>query len=381
MLKIDIILPSFNKPEKYQKYQRYQIFPFPSLIGSWFPVWYNRKQLENMGLDIRFLNFFNLKYKKLRKIVGLDNRIISNLGRNYGKVRITTQKAIIPILKKIRNRAEHINYFDNGDGTGHTQFEVLPFVDRYLKKQILKDRSLYSKFLYKKRLFSDYYKNEYNLEPEGTTSLLHPIDHKYEHKIGISWNFALRDYRSSNQINKIFFGFSKLPSLKYYSPNKNRKLLFSANYSIKTGSNLIDFQRKELLKFLKMKYEMNRNVSIGRVPKKIYLNTQKNSKAIFSPFGWGELCYRDFEVFISGAALIKPNVDHLETWPNLYKKNKTYIPLSWKIDDWETQIPNILNDDNLLLNVAINGQNSYRNLWTQQGRRIFCKRFLNMITP
>lgn len=104
MIKIDIILPSFNKPYKYQKYQRYQIFPFPSLIGSWFPVWYNRKLLKNMGIQIRFLNFFNFKYKKLRKIVGLDNRIIGNIGKNYDSVRVTTQKAIIPILKKLRKK-------------------------------------------------------------------------------------------------------------------------------------------------------------------------------------------------------------------------------------------------------------------------------------
>ena len=150
-MKIDIILPSFNKPQKYQKYQKLQKFtPFPSFVGSWFPVWYNRKQLKKMGLKIRFINFFNMNYKKLRESVGLDNRIIGNLGKNYGKVRITTQKAIIPILKKIRMNVEHIIYFDNGDGTGHTQFEVLPYVNRYLKKQILKDRSLYSNFLIKK---------------------------------------------------------------------------------------------------------------------------------------------------------------------------------------------------------------------------------------
>ncbi|MFX1393677.1 MAG: hypothetical protein ACFFAH_08885 [Promethearchaeota archaeon] len=380
-MKIDIIVPSFNKPEKYQKYQKYQMFPFPSLIGSWFPVWYNRKLLKNMGLNIRFLNFWNLNFKKLYKIVGFDSRIIGNLGRNYETVRVTTQKAIIPILKNFRKNTEFLLYWDNGDSSMHTQFEVLPYVDRYLKKQILKDHSLYSKFLYKKRLFTDFYKKKYNLENEGTTSTLHPISQEYEHKVGLSWNFAYRDYRSFNQVNRIFYGFSKKPQLKYFTPDKNRKLLFSANYSIKTGSNLIDFQRKELQKFLKKKYGKDKDVSIGRIPKKKYLNTQKNSKAIFSPFGWGELCYRDFEIYISGAALIKPNVDHLETWPNLYRKYKTYIPLSWEIEKWEHEIPDILNDEDLLLKVAINGQNSYKDIWTKKGRLVFCKRFIKMITP
>ncbi|MFX0186735.1 MAG: hypothetical protein ACFE8A_03265 [Candidatus Hodarchaeota archaeon] len=381
-MKIDIILPSFNKPEKYQRYQKAQRFtPFPSFIGSWFPVWYNRKQLKNMGVSIRFINFFNINYKKLRDHVGFDNRIIGNLGRSYGKVRITTKKAIIPILKKIRTKAEHIIYFDNGDGTGHTQFEVLPYVDRYLKKQLLKNRLLYSNFLYKKRLFTDFYLKKYNLKPEGTTTSLHPIDPQYEHKIGLSWNFAYRDYRPSNQINKIFYGFSKFPSLKYCSPYNSRKLLFSANYSIKTGSNLIDFQRKELLKYLENNFKENKAVSIGRIPKKIYVKTQKNSKAIFSPFGWGELCYRDFEIFISGAALIKPNVDHIVTWPKLYIKNKTYFPISWEVEKWDDEIPHILNDENLLLKIAIKGQDSYKSLWTQKGRKKFCEHFIEMVSP
>ena len=34
-------------------------------------------------------------------------------------------------------------------------------------------------------------------------------------------------------------------------------------------------------------------------------------------------------------------MDHLETWPNIYEKYKTYIPISWEIEDWETQIHNI----------------------------------------
>ena len=30
-----------------------------------------------------------------------------------------------------------------------------------------------------------------------------------------------------------------------------------------------------------------------------------------SPFGFGEICYRDFEAMLNGACLIKPDVSHL----------------------------------------------------------------------
>ena len=31
----------------------------------------------------------------------------------------------------------------------------------------------------------------------------------------------------------------------------------------------------------------------------------------------------------NGCALLKPSVEHLETWPDLYINNKTYIALNW----------------------------------------------------
>ncbi|HEY0090746.1 MAG TPA: hypothetical protein VGB37_17985, partial [Candidatus Lokiarchaeia archaeon] len=168
---------------------------------------------------------------------------IGNILSNYGTVKNTTVNAVIPMLKKIRKKAKHIVYFDNGDSSGYTQFEVLPYVDRYFKKQILKDKTIYSKFLYRKRLFTDYYFKNYHLEEEGSNLPLHPINPEFEKKIGISWNFAFKDYRSSNKIDKYFFAFSRVQNLKFFEPNKNRKFIFSANYSIKTGSNIIDFQQ------------------------------------------------------------------------------------------------------------------------------------------
>ena len=107
----------------------------------------------------------------------------------------------------------------------------------------------------------------------------------------------------------------------------------------------------------------------------------RSSMAIVSPYGWGEICYRDFETFLAGAALIKPNMDHIETWPNLYKKHETYIPIPWKIEKWESILPNILSDKKLLLKVANNGQNSFKKIWTKEGNDKFCDHFIELVNP
>ena len=74
------------------------------------------------------------------------------------------------------------------------------------------------------------------------------------------------------------------------------------------------------------------NFSLGIVPKKEYRKNMYESKFVVSPFGCGEICYRDYETFMAGAALIKPDMSHLETWPNLYIPNETYFPISWDIE-------------------------------------------------
>lgn len=386
MIKVDLIIPSIIKSKQLFKYQKYHRFSFPSWTGNWFPVWLYRKELkDNYDIKVRFLNIFNLKYNKLSNVVGIDYRIMYNLFKNYEPSEPKYRKKLISILKRIKKKTDYLIYFDNGDSTGVTQFELLPYVDCYLKKQILKDRSIYTKELYRKRLFTDFYARKYFTTLDDEWARGFPLDSKYQHKVGLSWNFALKDYRYSNEVSQFFYGINRfsnnISQLKLQRPNKNRKIIFAANYNLKFNSELVAFQRIKLLNYLKEKYNSNPHVSIGKIPKKQYLQTLRSSKAIFSPYGWGEVCYRDFETFIAGAALIKPDMSQIETWPNIYKSHETYIPISWKIEDWEESIPNILNDEKLLLEVAKKGQESYKKLWTNSGRIKFCEHFSNIITP
>ena len=387
MLKVDIILPSLISYQKYPNYRKFQIFQlqklaFPNWNGNWFPVWFNLKNLKKKyNVKIRFLNYLTFNQKKLSKIVGFDARILNNLITKHKYVGVTLKKEILPLLKKIRDEVDFLIYFDNADNPGYFHKEVFQYVDRYYKKQMFKDHSNYSKNLYRERLFADFYARNYtvDLSDEKTVNLkISPTDLQ---KTGISWNFALKDYRYSNFLTRLLYGLTRKNKIRFYEPRGTRKYFISANYSIKHISELIYFQRAELLKLLEEKYKSNSNVSLGKIPKKIYLSTMRSSKAIVSPFGWGEICYRDFETFIAGAALIKPNMDHLETWPNLYEKNKTYLPISWKIEEWDQEFEKIFSDEKLLLEIARNGQNAYKKIWTKQGSETFCERFIQMITP
>ena len=74
-------------------------------------------------------------------------------------------------------------------------------------------------------------------------------------------------------------------------------------------------------------YFKSKNLRFGH---KEYLKKLQQSKISIGAFGWGEVCYREFEAIKMGAAVIFPNVDYIETWPNIYRDNYSYV--SYKLD-------------------------------------------------
>jgi hypothetical protein len=66
-----------------------------------------------------------------------------------------------------------------------------------------------------------------------------------------------------------------------------------------------------------------------------YRDEMAASRAVVSPFGIGELCYRDYEAAVAGAVCVKPDVSHLETFPGLLQAGTTYLPVAWDLSDVE----------------------------------------------
>ena len=56
-----------------------------------------------------------------------------------------------------------------------------------------------------------------------------------------------------------------------------------------------------------------------------YLHSIMLSKAVVSPWGWGEACHRDYEAMLLGTLVIKPPMDHVACWPYVYDPDLTYI--------------------------------------------------------
>ena len=71
------------------------------------------------------------------------------------------------------------------------------------------------------------------------------------------------------------------------------------------------------------------NIETKTISYSSYLGEMYKYSSFISPFGWGEICFRDFESIILGKMLIKPNCDHIITWPNIYQDDM-YVPIDWE---------------------------------------------------
>ncbi|MEP6789934.1 MAG: glycosyltransferase, partial [Ramlibacter sp.] len=90
------------------------------------------------------------------------------------------------------------------------------------------------------------------------------------------------------------------------------------------------------------------------VNKRAYMRELGQSKMCFSPFGYGEVCWRDYEAMYSGALLIKPDMSHMMTAPEAFIPNETYVPIRWDFGDLEEVVETHLANEPRRLEIARN---------------------------
>lgn len=276
--------------------------------------------------------------------------------------KLKSNNDILPfnLLEKLCEKYESVIFFDDTDSTGKTHFEALQYVDFYIKKQILKDKGKYTDKLYGSYVVSDYYHKFFKVADDIVRDRV-PLGGDDFDKLKISWNLAAGIYpvkvnhkRFFSKINEVInvpkLTISLLKSLKRKEKTKNYQLFdVHARFSFHSRPT-ISFQRKLFFDILKNKD----NVLLGKADPKQYNYELKNSKITISPFGWGEICYRDFEAMFNYSVLIKPDVSHLETWPNLFLPYETYIPVKWDGTDLVDKIDYYLSHKAELKRIAEN---------------------------
>jgi len=317
------------------------------------------KQIREAGIDVEILYDHNSQKLLNADRLMLHHRYFDSGWVNALKTAQDKNGKFVNYLKSLKNDVGKLIWFDADDSSGTTQFPIISYVDVFVKKQVLKDKSYYTGN-------ADVPKNLMVWsDQQAEQKQFIPCPHDEIHKIRVGWNLAFDDYRDFRVHYKIrkflshFINYKIFP-LKYTSASSSRALdaTFRGKVNYATTHKVVSFQRNKVLEmFASMPYKI---ASGGGLTRNKYLAELSNSKVSISPFGFGEVCYRDFETFISGALLVKPSMDHLVTFPDLFIPHETYVPVSWDMSDLSETLGNIIDNHSSYQQIATNGQESYR---------------------
>lgn len=104
-----------------------------------------------------------------------------------------------------------------------------------------------------------------------------------------------------------------------------------------------------------------------RLPKHEYLQVLYNSKIALSPYGMGEVCFRDFELMQYGTLMIKPDMSNIKTYPNPYIENETYIPVKPDWSDLNEKVEEILGNYDKFSYIIQNFRDTFNNTYAVDG--------------
>ncbi len=339
--------------------------------GFLSPIIINDNLLRDLGLKIK------LFHKIDESIHDCDCLMIN--AKFFGKDWNYRPDYVIDWLDKFKKSKIKLFYCDNYDSTAPIKKEVLPYIDFYLKNMLLKDRALYKNIFYGGRIHTDFYNRQFGINDKNILYSDSIPEEDYTNKIKVSWNYGLANYgfvgrRIAGLYAKLPFKFFLNSPQFFQKPEKLRSndvfCRISTNYSRET----VAFHR------LLLKKKLEENFDIGKVSIYKYIQEIKNSKIVISPFGWGEFSLRDFETFISGGILIKPDMEHLETYPNFYIPNETFIPFKWDFSDINEIIHDTISNYKYRIDIAKNAQEKYRfHLNSIDARKEFSMRFYKII--
>lgn len=226
--------------------------------------------------------------------------------------------------------------FDTFDQTSTPFLDALNYVDGYLKSQIYSNTADYARPYAGGYIVSDWVHRHLGAEladwnfgsqmPAGGESKLH-----------CGWNMgASRFYKYLCRLSR--------PCGRAW---KKRSVFLNCRFPIPQRESVSkwewyhDYRRFCGLEAAKLhhRFAITDNQPRKRIP---YIRELWNSRVVFSPFGWGEVCFRDFEVVACGAVLLKPDMSHLRTLPDIYENWVTYVPVNWDLSNLEERCQWIL---------------------------------------
>ena len=347
-----------------------------------FPLRLYKKKLSYLNIKVLFFNYLN-KDTLSSDVIIISSYRANECFNNFAKknnIDISNNN-YLPIIELIKSLGISIIWFDTSDTTGISFPNFLDNVNVYLKQQILKKTTdtdnLYYDYFYRK-----YFHNYWKTERDKLQVDCKQIKKAYS-KVTLGWNMAFSDWKIHGK-NRIVRSFNIIvPSVKNNIKFYRKPLIERQKRTWFLGENkdhiINDYHRELLTKVIRQynKKQKFTNYEYKSISYKKYNELLKETAVVPSPFGLGEICYRDFEILFSGCVMIKPNMNHLKTWPNIYRPMETYIPCKWDFSDLEEKINWVFKNISKAQEIASSGQKLVADVLQKENN--FTHRFKNII--
>lgn len=346
----DSRLPSVSSSRRRRVHVLTAGMESPNGTAMLLPLLRYRHSLAEAGIELRLFRHPKPALCECDVLL-LDSKL-------YNKRWETETEAIIEEIASYRARTRQVIYLDLMDSTGWVHVRALPHVTLYGKSQLLCDRSLYGRPYYGYRLYTDYYHQHYGAEDETPVWSEPVTDPALRERLVLSWNAGLGDYSWSGRYRRALYRHLPLPALlraprPVATPAVTRPRPVSCRIGTSYHRSSVSFQRQCLREALVGFLQTD------RLSRWAYLRELRHSRVVLSPFGYGEICYRDFEVFLAGALLLKPSMAHLETWPPFWEAGQTYLAHDWSLEGIGALLQQILDRYQDYLDIAVQGQQRY----------------------
>ena len=187
-------------------------------------------------------------------------------------------------------------------------------VDVYVKKQVFADLAEYEKSFAGDTNLTDYYSEKYDL---GLPRVLWRLPSNFHEKLVLGPGF--------------FTDLHMLPKFDRPLPSHRKVIDIHARFETK-GDSWYGLMRREAASAL-ASVSHKKLSDNGRIQRKHFIGELESSRICLSPFGFGEVCWRDYEAILAGSLLFKPDMSHIKTEPDIFVPYQTYIPLAWDYRD------------------------------------------------
>lgn len=207
-------------------------------------------------------------------------------------------------------------------------------IDFYVKKHVLRDRSRYGQPTRGDTNLTDHFSGRFGLPEDERCFTIPP---GFLDKLIVGPSFA-----TAPGIMPLLLGPPP--------PSGGRPIDLHARFAVE-GTPWYRAMRSEaedaLTSLSDLTVVQGQGVNLAR-----FMAELRRSKICFSPFGYGEVCWRDYEAVMAGAVLLKPDMGHVETDPDIFVPWETYAPVAWDMSDFADTARRLVADEGLRARIA-----------------------------